>query len=249
VLLIIGAGLLLVLLRAASRRAGTIERLIPILLIAFVMGFSLPNAAWLLVTPSRFGSIAISEDGTAAARWLRANSEPSDLVATNMHCRVDPRGGACDARHFWVSAFAERRVLVEGWAYTQTAIDIGVATRSDTRTVPFWDPDLLALNDTAFAAPSSEVLSALRDDHGVRWLFASLTPADAKALDRLATLRHRVGDFAVYELERNDSSRGKTHAGIGRTGSSALSAQPLSDAIIGRWRSPGDRSDRDIRRM
>jgi hypothetical protein len=34
----------------------------------------------------------------------------------------------------------------------------------------------------------------------VRWLFADLTMADGDSLDRVATLRFRAGDYAVYEV-------------------------------------------------
>jgi hypothetical protein len=113
---------------------------------------------------------------------------------------VEPSGRICDARHFWVSGAAERRVLVEGWAYTERAISIGMRTATNPRRVPFWDPELLALNDEAFASPSPETLTRLRDEHGVRWLLASLVKADGEALRRLAPLRFQAGRYAVYEL-------------------------------------------------
>ena len=91
-------------------------------------------------------------------------------------------------------------LLVEGWAYTTPAFDFGVAHNVSDRTVPFWDPSLLATNDAAFTDPSLGALAALRDEEGVKWLFAATTTADSNALDRLADLRFRQGDFSVYKL-------------------------------------------------
>ena len=179
----------------------------PLLVISLVMGFSLPNVMTLLASPFVARPIpheVIPGDGIAAASWLRDHSGPNDVVATNLHCRTPIRApDRCDARHFWVSAYSERQLLVEGWSYTQMAISrarkLGV---TNVNAVPFWDPPLLALNDLAFTNPTPAVLTALQDEYGVRWLFADVTTADAAALGGLADLRDRVGDFAVYELRR-----------------------------------------------
>jgi hypothetical protein len=43
-------------------------------------------------------------------------------------------------------------------------------------------------------------MAELRDQYGVRWLFADLAGADPDAVGRYADLRYREGDFAVFEL-------------------------------------------------
>ncbi|MET7460685.1 hypothetical protein [Nonomuraea sp. NPDC005501] len=134
-----------------------------------------------------------------AARWLRSRSAPSDLVATGMHCRVRG-GGMCDHRAAWVAALTERRVLVEGWTYTARNLDRWrpgeVAWRRR-----FWDRDRLRVNDAVFEAPSAASVAALRDRYGVRWLLADERRAGrGAALGRHAVLRHRSGDFSVYEI-------------------------------------------------
>jgi hypothetical protein len=204
VALVIVAALAWALLAWAERRRAVPRGAVPVLVVALVMGFSLP-AAWNLLLSPVTGTPptgpAIPAEGIAAARWLRDHSDSSDLVATNLHCLTGKVvDGACDARHFWVSAFAERRMLVEGWAYTPLANDYGVAHGVSGSSVPFWDPARLAANDAAFVAPTVESLAALRDSYGVRWLFADLGSADAESLDRLADLRHREGAYGVYEL-------------------------------------------------
>ena len=101
-----------------------------------------------------------------------------------------------------MSAYSERRVLVEGWAYTTPATAYAVEHRVSDRTVPFWDQPTLAANDAAFATPSGPALATLRDTYGVRWLFADLDHGASEALGDVADLRHREGPFAVYELRR-----------------------------------------------
>ena len=91
-------------------------------------------------------------------------------------------------------------MLVEGWAYTAPAIASAMKLHVSDRTVPFWDQPLLAANDRVFSAPSSDAIAAIRDGYGVRWLFADLSAADGDALGRVADLRYRVGDYAVFEV-------------------------------------------------
>ncbi len=167
------------------------------------MGFRIPNALTLMIVPltrAHVGNAVVPGDGIDAARWLRDHSDPGDLVATNLHCIPIGVPNVCEARHFWVSAYAERRMLVEGWAYTGRAVARGKTLGVNIRTVSFWDQPLLGRNDAAFSDPSSARLAALRTVDGVRWLFADLTMANGAALANDATLRYRQGNFAVYEL-------------------------------------------------
>lgn len=139
----------------------------------------------------------IPDTALAAARWLRDHSSPNDLVATNSHCRFVPSTGGCDNRHFWVAAYTERRVLVEGWGYTTRVMARGGGFYYG----PYWDPGRLADNDRAFSDPSSASMARLRSVYGVEWLFVDErfdTPDPS--LHEYARLRHRHGPFAVYRL-------------------------------------------------
>lgn len=182
-------------LRLAARGRPVLQGAVPVLVIAMVMGFSLPNVAALLASPLNgrpISSFPVPADGIDVARWLGAHSNPNDLVATNLHCiSYSPTISSCDPRSFWVSAYSERRILVEGWAYT---------SKTATTDAPFWNPSLLAANDAAFTDPSAAAEAELRDEYGVRWLFADLTRASPDSIGRYADLRYREGDFAVYEL-------------------------------------------------
>lgn len=143
-------------------------------------------------------------DELRAARWLRAHSGTDDLVATDRHCRRRFRGvrPGCDGRAFWLSGTAERRVLVEGWAYTTAsrayADEHGLSEGQGT---PFPDRERLRVNDAAFDRPSTTTVRALHARYGVRWLFATgLDPADRRTLDRIADLRFTAGRVRVYEI-------------------------------------------------
>ncbi|WP_433312731.1 hypothetical protein [Micromonospora chersina] len=139
--------------------------------------------------------VAMPASRVEAARWVRAHSAPDDVLATNAHCRevVD---GWCDARSFWLSGYAERSVLVEGWAFAPRMVG-----RPEGPYAPFWDAGRQRANDTAFAAPTAAGLAALRDRYGVRWLVVDRqVGAEAPALRTLADLRFENSRTAVYRL-------------------------------------------------
>ena len=188
-----------VALRYAAARVPLLQGAVPLLVIALMMGFSLPSSGTLLASPitnSPIAGTAIPGDGIGAARWLRDHSGPSDLVATNLHCDTYLTNyDSCNPVSFWVSAYSERHVLVEGWAYTIDSVKL-----PNNQVAPFWDPARLAANDTAFTHPSAAAETTLRTVYGVQWLLADLTGADPGALRTYADLKYRQGDFAVYRL-------------------------------------------------
>ncbi|MFY0406864.1 hypothetical protein [Solicola sp. PLA-1-18] len=149
-------------------------------------------------TPDR-----IAAGGIPAARWLRDHSSPDDLVATNTHC-IFPGQSAdnCDNRRFWMSAFSERRYLVEGWAYSPRTAPRGEALGLPNCCLPFWDPEKLRVNDAAFTDPSASTVDRLRDRYDVRWLFVDLKgpDVDLDELARFADLRLERGGYAVLEV-------------------------------------------------
>ncbi|GAA3088771.1 hypothetical protein [Streptosporangium carneum] len=141
---------------------------------------------------------AVPSGAAETGRWLRANSDPGDLLATNAHC-LWTDGPRCDSRHFWLSALSERRVLVEGWMYTATNLARwrpGLAPEH----LPFWDEERIRLNDTAFRAPSADVIRRLRDVYGVRWLVEEARSGANPGIGDFARLRFRSGDYAVYRI-------------------------------------------------
>ncbi len=135
-----------------------------------------------------------------AARWIRDHSNRDDLVITNKHCTsslADPLPG-CDSRHFVVTAYSQRQVLVEGWTATPRSVAVAPNGR-DSITVAYWRPDLLQLNDGFIASPTQAGADALRR-LGVRWIFADRTRPRSDAIGSFATLRFHNRDVNVYEL-------------------------------------------------
>ena len=130
-----------------------------------------------------------------AARWVRAHSAPDDVVATNVHCRQVVNGW-CDARSFWLSGYAERAVLVEGWAFAPRMVGLPEGPYA-----PFWDAGRLHANDAAFTTPTAAGLAELRDRYGVRWLVVDREAApESPKLRSLADLRFENARMAVYRL-------------------------------------------------
>lgn len=143
--------------------------------------------------------VTIPAGGIAAATWLRDHSQPGDLVATNQHCRTISRG-QCDSRDFWLAAYAERRVLVEGWSYTEKELEATTLwTGGQLATSTFWDLPLLAQNDAVFSQPTAADVTGLAHQYGVRWLFA-VGPTASPQLSDFATLRFHSGDVSIYEV-------------------------------------------------
>jgi hypothetical protein len=194
------------------------------MIIALAAGFGLPTiadnfafmvnygtqAGWLRGPDSEYlaegdttgASAMIRADVASAGAWLRDNTSPDDLVATNAHCLWSPdKAAPCDNRHFAIAAMSERRVLVEGWGFVNKSYVAAAAAGVAPWYGPFWDQDLLAANDAAFTHPSTATIDRLRDQYKVRWLFADEAQGNvAGDLGSFATLRFQSGQVAVYEI-------------------------------------------------
>jgi hypothetical protein len=124
---------------------------------------------------------------------------------TNVHCAngeyAPPK--ACDALSFWVSAYTERRVLIEGWGYTSKNAQMGAAlkVRRYPNTLPFWDRALLDRNDAFLRHPAHAEALALRQQYAVRWVFTdSDFGGTSPELASVLTLRLASGPIRVYEI-------------------------------------------------
>lgn len=136
----------------------------------------------------------------SAADWIAAHNEEGALVATNVHCGRLRTTPACSADGFWVSALSQSPVLVGGWGYSTSArIHHGSGGRSYLRQ-PYRPADVWRLNERAFAAPTPEVLDALRA-RGVRYLFADARASRVSPqLARLAPPVFARGGVSVHDL-------------------------------------------------
>jgi hypothetical protein len=175
------------------------RRPVALVLVALATGYVMPDTATKMVEqlgpPGQFAP-TMPEGGMEAARWLRDHSAPDDVVATNGHCRP-LRTPYCDSRHYWVSAYSERRVLVEGWAYAESTLSRAPLTDESYLSLGFADPGRLAANDSVFLAPSATNISRLVRTYDVEWLFVE---GNAPPLGQFARLRFRSGACAIYQL-------------------------------------------------
>ncbi|WP_327639415.1 hypothetical protein OHB24_13905 [Kribbella sp. NBC_00482] len=162
-----------------------------------LQGFVSDKASNLVFARPFRGGATAAEAG--AAQWLRRNSAPGDLIATNAHCIIE-RDGLCDSRHFWLAALSERPVLIEGWSYSNQANRIALTTNSNPSLIPYWNSEELAANDIAFKAPTPATIERLRQA-GVRWLYADNRAGYVSpALRNYVRLRHATLDATIYEL-------------------------------------------------
>jgi hypothetical protein len=143
-----------------------------------------------------------ADGGLEAARWVADHSDPYDVVATNVHC-ASPFAAKCDNRNFWVAAFTERRVVIEGWGYTQPTRDDTSEGTSATHTAPP-DPERLRINDEAFRRPSAATVGQLVDTYDVKFLFVDKQyPVRLRALKQLSGVVRRVfhnENYAVFKV-------------------------------------------------
>lgn len=137
-------------------------------------------------------------DQVAAARWIRSHTEAADLVVSNRHCRVDETDG-CDVRRFFVAAYSERSVVVEGWAYTRSSTATAVRAGEGLYRPAFTDPQLLALNDRFIRDPNpADARSLYR--LGVRMVFIDVGGIPAGDLRETSVLRFDSPRAQVWEL-------------------------------------------------
>ncbi|MCO6008525.1 hypothetical protein NE236_26480 [Actinoallomurus purpureus] len=196
-------GVFVVVLAMLGRRHRVLRPLSPAFVVAFFTGMALPASLfhvrqmWQGPASPPLPRTTISSGILEAGRWLRDHSRPDDLVATNSVCTNE-----CHNRNFFaVSAYTERRILVEDWGFELKTHAEAMKRNVPDETVPFWDRRRLADNDAAFHRPSSETVRRLRDAYGVRWLFVDRSyDRPAPGLGRFAWLRHEAGACAVYEI-------------------------------------------------
>jgi hypothetical protein len=103
-----------------------------------------------------------------------------------------------------VTAFSERRVLIEGWAYTPTNLANWKSGKSLLEE-EFWDRRRSDANREAFREPSAHAVARLGERYGVDWLFVdeSLMGPYARLGD-FAELRFRSGDHSLYAVPRGE---------------------------------------------
>ena len=165
---------------------------------AFNVGKNNGGSLFSTVTDDKAWTVSAQE--TSAAQWVRDHSGETDVVATNVHCRV-PEDAECDSRAYWVSALTERRVFIEAWGYTDPAQRNAGRGGLPATSQPFSDQKLFALNEKVFHDPDGATVEQLQR-RGVRWLYADTAASDVSPdLADYADAVHHSGTVTVYRLD------------------------------------------------
>lgn len=146
-------------------------------------------------------NVAITASEMRAALWLYRNAGADDLVATNVHC-MPMSAEQCNARAFWVAGLGGHRTLVESWAYTDRTVAANGVNDLKYFFQPAPDPEVYALNQRVFEQGDPADVARLREEFGVRWLFADTaagTVAGPK-LEAVSRVAHRSGTVIIYRL-------------------------------------------------
>ena len=177
-------------------------------LLAILLGLALSNVCAVIVDAltdyprPAASSRLFAEGGVEAARVIERRSSPDAIVATNAHCKT-PGRRPCDNRHFWISAYTERRVVIEGWGYTApTNANYEIGRPNSQIPAPY--PERLEINNAVFRQPSAETVGRLADTYGVRWLFVDkryhVRMQRLKALPDVVTPVFENAHYAVFKV-------------------------------------------------
>ncbi len=200
-------GLIVVPLLAGVVRSGPGRRGLWVrLLLITILGasaFNVPlDVVPHLVRASRNGSLYVhGGTGLTAAmyrglEWIRQNTRSTDVVAVSNY--------SVDANHpeyddIYYSAFAERRVFLEGWRYGMKTLRLGPHYHISRMNMPY--PERLRLNDAVFQRGDRAALRVLIRDYGVRYLLVDRVHYGKTA--KVSALGRRVfsnSDVAIYAV-------------------------------------------------
>jgi hypothetical protein len=130
--------------------------------------------------------------------WVRRHTASCDVLAVNNHYLLAP---GSDSRYFYYSAFAERRVFLESWAYP---------ARWPGEPQPF--PARLALNELAVSRGDPVALRRLQRD-GVSYVLIDKTHGRGAPEPRdVSRLVFADKALDVYELVASDGVLGNRAA-------------------------------------
>ena len=129
------------------------------------------------------------------------NSSIDEVIATNRHCVGPEEKNTCIARIFTISALAERRTFIEGWAYTTCPV-------SEALNNSYWNQPLLALNQKVVV--ESDKTSAVElSKYGVQWLLIDLRRPHSNDYYNIATKEFSAGEVEVWKLTEKANTKVK----------------------------------------
>jgi hypothetical protein len=135
---------------------------------------------------------SITKGTYKAASFIKENSSIEDVVATNRHCVGPEESNTCISRIFTISALAERRTFVEGWAYTTCPV-------SEALNNSYWNKPQFELNQQV-VVNSDEKAAQEISAYGVKWLLIDLRRPHSKDLSNIATKEFSAGEVEVWKL-------------------------------------------------
>jgi hypothetical protein len=146
---------------------------------------------------SKADETGIDRDLYAGLAWIRDHTSPDAVLAVNNS--YERSGSFRLPTYFYYSAFAERRVFLEGWLFTGTAWNTLGEHALTSHKLPF--RRRARLNAAVFQHADRGALDVLVRDYGVRYLLddkrqGSATPA-LRGLGRLVFANPAV---AVYKV-------------------------------------------------
>ena len=132
--------------------------------------------------------------GTAnIAEYLRQESNPDDLIATNRHCAGIEENQTCTARQFALSALSERRVFLEGWSYTTCPLSEPILNK-------YWKESNWQLNQDFFLNPTVENWNNLKKS-GIDWLVVDSSRPSASNYSEVAELIKTEGKVSLWKIK------------------------------------------------
>lgn len=142
----------------------------------------------------------LTEPQLEAALWLRENSDPDDVVVTNLHCRPAPYEPACDARGFWFGGLSGRRAVLDAWAYTPRVRELYEGDGAIARQPPPY-PTRYELSQSIVAEASVSALKQVKSEYRVDWIVGIRAAGEVSdALDTVADAAFDNGEVAIYRV-------------------------------------------------
>ena len=135
---------------------------------------------------------SITKGTYKAASFIKENSSKDDVVATNRHCVGPEESNTCISRVFTISALAERRTFVEGWAYTTCPV-------SEALNNSYWNKPHFGLNQQVVLDSDKKAAQEI-STYGVKWLLIDLRRPHSKDLSNIASKEFSAGQVEVWKL-------------------------------------------------
>lgn len=136
----------------------------------------------------------------AGLDWLRQNTGTGAVLAVNNYYSSDQ---GKDPRYYYYAAFAQRRVFLEGWLYTNQSHKIGYSSVAAGTLLPF--PERYDLNQRVFLSGDPAALSQMASRYGVSYLVVDRVHGSQEGASHLAdegliTLAFENQDVQVYAV-------------------------------------------------